>query len=166
MEWLIRQLRQGANPRTYVLVGLLAAVLVWIHSVDERQKELRGRAQAASAPAAAVAAVPAPGARRAAFEAVGPGWGRDPFERRFSAAGDEGTARAAQRTPGRSAGSTGLYLQGVMSGPLGRTALINGTVCREGERLGTREVLQIGRRSVLLLDQGTVVTLYLQGEGR
>ena len=53
-----------------------------------------------------------------------------------------------------------------MSGPLGRSALINGSVVREGERIGTREVLQIGRRSVLLLDNGNVVTLTLQGEGR
>jgi hypothetical protein len=39
-------------------------------------------------------------------------------------------------------------------------------VVREGERIGTREVLQIGRRSVVLLDNGTVVTISLQGEGR
>jgi hypothetical protein len=52
-----------------------------------------------------------------------------------------------------------------MNGPAGRTALINGEVYREGERVGSREVLQIGARSVLLLDKGTVTTLTLKGDG-
>ena len=52
-----------------------------------------------------------------------------------------------------------------MNSPAGRTALINGEVYREGERIGAREVLQIGTRSVLLLDNGTVTTLTLRGDG-
>jgi hypothetical protein len=56
-------------------------------------------------------------------------------------------------------------LQGVMNGPMGRTALVNGEVVREGDRFAGREVLQIGARSVLILDHGTVVTLTLKGDG-
>lgn len=168
MEWFLAQLRKGLNPRTYVLLGLLVAVLLWIQALDARQKALRAKAAAGPAPPAAVPAVAASATPRANPEAVRPGWGADPFARRFSAAGDRVTARAPRR--GQSAASraraTGLYLQGVMSGPLGRTALINGSVVREGERIGGREVLQIGRRSVVLLENGTVVTLTLQGEGR
>jgi hypothetical protein len=52
-----------------------------------------------------------------------------------------------------------------MEGPMGRTALINGDIYREGQRIGTREVLQIGRRAVMLLDHGTVTTLMLKGDG-
>lgn len=168
MNWILRQLRKGLNPRTYVLLGLLLAVLLWIQALDARQNALRAKVGAGGAPAAAIAAVPATAARRAKVEAVSPGWGENPFARRFSAADDGGTARAASRTrsAGRSARATGLYLQGVMSGPLGRSALINGNVVHEGERVGGREVLQIGRRSVVLLENGTVVTLNLQGEGR
>jgi hypothetical protein len=168
VDWVLRQLKKGMNPRTFILLGLLVAVLIWIQSLEARQKALRASGDAAAVPAAAVAAAPAARARRAAPDAVNPGWGEDPFARRFSAAGDEGTARAVQRTRGEGspARPTGLYLQGVMTGPLGRTALINGNVVREGERIGTREVLQIGRRSVVLLDNGTVVTISLQGEGR
>jgi hypothetical protein len=168
VDWLLRQVRKGLNPRTYVLLGLLLAVLLWIHALDARQKGLRAKAAAAPAPPPAVPAVAASAAPRANPEAVSPGWGADPFARRFSAAGDRGSARAPQRAQSAAARAraTGLYLQGVMSGPLGRTALINGSVVREGERIGGREVLQIGRRSVVLLENGTVVTLNLQGEGR
>ena len=163
MDWLRHQLRRGMNIRTYVLVGVLLAVLFWIQSLDSKQKTIRAKARGAVP--APVPAVPASSARRAVTASVSPGWGLDPFARRFSAAG-EATARAAPRGPsqGGAPRASGLHLQGVMSGPLGRTALINGSTYREGERIGTREVLQIGRRSVMLLDQGTVTTLYLQGD--
>jgi hypothetical protein len=91
-----------------------------------------------------------------------PGWGRDPFERRFGA---ENARGPAPRTRRAAPADPGLWLQGVMNGPAGRTALINGEVYREGERVGSREVLQIGARSVLLLDKGTVTTLTLKGDG-
>ena len=52
-----------------------------------------------------------------------------------------------------------------MYGPLGRTALINGDIYREGQHVGTREVIQIGQRSVILMDQGILTTLTLKGEG-
>jgi len=155
------------RPGTLILLGILVAAFLWTRSRGERRVAPPAPAGAGAAPAAAVAAPPA-AERRAEPEAVGPGWGEDPFARRFSAAGEEGTPRADRRVQagGTPAKVTGLYLQGVMSGPLGRTALINGNVVREGERIGNREVLQIGRRSVVLLENGNVVTLSLQGEGR
>src|SRR3990170_424909 len=108
MDWLRRQLRKGMNVRTYVLVGVLAGILIWMQSLDAKQKAIRTRAYAASPaaglPAAALPAVP--GARRAMLAAVSSGWGGDPFAQRFSAAGDEGTARAAQRVPARGGGET------------------------------------------------------------
>lgn len=165
MDWLRGQLKRGMNPRTYVLVAFLVATLFWIQSLDERERALRAKASAAGgSPAPAVAVNPA--LKEGSSTPTDSGWGRDPFASRFGAlpAGASGSARSSQH--GRPAPqATGLYLQGVMNGPAGRTALINGEVYREGERIGAREVLQIGTRSVLLLDNGTVTTLTLRGDG-
>jgi len=166
MDWLREQVKRGMNPRSYVLVVFLVATLLWIHSLDEKQRALRAKAVAAGSPAPAPATAIAGGEKHGPSTPTEAGWGRDPFANRFgtapAAAG--GAARSAQR--GRAApAAPGLYLQGVMNGPAGRTALINGEVYREGERIGAREVLQIGTRSVLLLDNGTVTTLTLRGDG-
>lgn len=166
MDWLREQVKRGMNPRTYVLVAFLVATLVWIHSLDERQRALRAKAGASgSQPSPAVAAAVAAG-KRGPSTPTDSGWGRDPFANRFGLVpADLGrAARPSQRGRAPQA-ATGLYLQGVMNGPAGRTALINGDVYREGERIGSREVLQIGTRSVLLLDNGTVTTLTLRGDG-
>ena len=165
MEWLREQVKRGMNPRTYILVTLLLAALAWIHSMDERQRALRAKASAAGSTAPVPAVAVAAGAKHGPSTPTEAGWGRDPFANRFGVVpGSAGTARPAQRgRPGPA--PTGLYLQGVMNGPAGRTALINGDVYREGERIGSREVLQIGTRSVLLLDNGTVTTLTLRGDG-
>jgi len=58
-----------------------------------------------------------------------------------------------------------MFLQGIMVGAMGRTALINGEVCREGDRVGSYEVLSIGKRSVMLMKGGSVTTLTIQGDG-
>ena len=53
-----------------------------------------------------------------------------------------------------------------MDGPMGRTALINGDIYREGQRIGSREVIQIGKKAVMILDRkGAVTTLTLKGDG-
>jgi hypothetical protein len=166
MDWFRDQMKKGMNPRTYVLVAFLVAVLVWIQSIDVKQKSLRARnAAVGSAPAAAA---PAPADRRGSevlLASTPAGWGRDPFERRVGDSGEEpGRGRVAPRG-GTAPAATGLYLQGIMNGPMGRTALINGEIYREGQRIGAREVIQIGRRSVMILNQGTVTTLTLKGEG-
>ena len=167
MDWLREQVKRGMNPRTYLLVAFLVGTLAWIHSMDERQRALRAKPNASGSqpPAPAVAAASAVG-KRGPSTPTDSGWGRDPFANRFGlAAADLGrAARPSQRGKAPQA-ATGLYLQGVMNGPAGRTALINGNVYREGERIGSREVLQIGTRSVLLLDNGTVTTLTLRGDG-
>ncbi len=167
MDWFRDQMKKGMNPRTYLLVGVLLAVLVWIHSLDVKQRALRARA---GVPASSALAAPAP-ARAVGTLASAPeqgtpaGWGSDPFERRVLDAGETaGKARPAPRPQGAPARS-GLFLQGIMNGPLGPTALINGDIVREGQRIGSREVIQIGRRSVLILDHGTVLTLTLKGDG-
>jgi hypothetical protein len=166
MDWLREQVKRGMNPRTYVLVAFLVATLAWIHSLDEKQRALRARATAAGSPAPAPATAIAAGEKHGPSTPTAAGWGRDPFANRFGTvpAGAGGAARSAQRGYTAPA-APGLYLQGVMNGPAGRTALINGEVYREGERIGSREVLQIGTRSVLLLDNGTVTTLTLRGDG-
>ncbi len=161
MNWLREQAKQGMNPRTYVLVGLLVASLIYVQSLDGQQKQARARARAAAAaPAAAVAAAPVP--KPGPSTPTEPGWGRDPFNRLF---GMGGPAPALSRSHTTGTAEPALWLQGVMNGPAGRTALINGEVYREGERVGSREVLQIGARSVLLLEKGTVTTLTLKGDG-
>ncbi len=164
MDWWRDQIRRGMNPRAYALVGLLVLMLLWIQSLDGRAKALRAQGRAPASERAVPALAPAE--RRALLAGLASGWGSDPFSRRFPATGDEGPARAPLRAAGTPAPrSTGLYLQGVTSGPLGRTALINGNAYREGEKIGGLEVLQIGRRSVMLLDHGTVTTLHLKGDG-
>ena len=165
MEWLTEQVKRGMNGRTYVLVAFLLATLVWIHSLDERQRALRAKARAAGSGVPVPAVAVASGTKRGDSTPTEAGWGRDPFANRFGTTpAGAGVARPSQR--GRTApAATGLYLQGVMNGPAGRTALINGDVYREGERIGSREVIQIGTRSVLLLDNGTVTTLTLRGDG-
>lgn len=161
MSWLKEQAKQGMNARTYVLVGLLVATLLYVQSLDEQQKRARLRAQAAGGtPPPATLATPA--VKPGASTPTAPGWGSDPFRRRFGPGQAEAAAPARSTPP---AANTGLYLQGVMNGPAGRTALINGDVYREGERVGSREILQIGARSVMLLDKGTVTTLTLKGDG-
>src|SRR5690349_2429054 len=157
MQWLEKQIREGMNTRTYVLVGALLAVLLWIHSVDEKTRSLRARAAtagAAGAPAPAVLA--AASGRSGAVTPTPPGWGSDPFDRRYGL-GTEPSTEPAGTAGGAATGGSGLYLQGVMNGPRGRIALVNGDVVREGDRIAGKEVLQIGARSVLVLDHGTVV---------
>jgi len=166
MNWFRDQMKKGLNVRTYALLGFLVAMLIWIHSLDQKRKALR-----AAMPVVAVAAAPAAptparladhGGARASMTPEG--WGSDPFERRVFQ-GKE--SAAAMRPVAHSAASqpTDLYLQGIMEGPLGRTALINGEIYREGQHIGTREVIQIGRKAVMILDKGNVTTLTLKGDG-
>jgi hypothetical protein len=165
MQWLEKQIREGMNTRTYLLVGTLVAVLLWIHSLDEKTRAIRARAADADgggAPAPAALAV-APD-RGMPATPTPPGWGDDPFDRRFRL-GRETAVEPTGVARGAATRGSGLYLQGVMNGPRGRTALINGDVVREGDRIAGKEVLQIGARSVLVLDHGTVITLSLKGEG-
>jgi hypothetical protein len=160
MNWVIEQAKRGMNARTYVLLALLVVTLVYVQSLDEQQKRARARARLAGGPPPALA-VPAVAPKLGISTPTEPGWGRDPFERRFEPqAGGQVPAARRQAAPA----NPGIWLQGVMNGPSGRTALINGEVYREGERVGNREVLQIGARSVLLMDKGTVTTLTLKGE--
>lgn len=165
MSWLGEQAKQGMNPRTYVLLGLLVAALVYVQSLGDREKRARlGAGGAGSSAAPPPAQLAASAATRGTSTPTEPGWGSDPFRRRF---GPEG---AVEKRPGTAGGAEpaaagpGLYLQGVMNGPAGRTALINGEVYREGERVGSREIVQIGARTVMLLDKGTVTTLTLKGD--
>lgn len=163
MDWLRDQAKRGMNPRTFLLLGILVATLLWIQSLDSRTAALRKRARAATAEAPAV---PAPAAvaetgKRGPSTPTAEGWGRDPFARRFGTGGDEAPAPRRARTPA----GPGLVLEGVMHGPAGRTALINGRIVREGDRIGSREVLQIGSRSVILMEGGAVTTLTLKGDG-
>jgi len=165
MEWIRDQLKSALHPRTFVLLGLLVVALVWIRSLDVKQKTTRAGAAAAvpaPPPPATIVPVKSPGA---AVAATPEGWGSDPFARRSADAGEAaGSGRAVRRGEG-TAPPPGLYLQGIMVGPLGKTALINGEVIREGQRVGSREVIQIGQRSVMILDNGVVRTLTLKGAG-
>lgn len=167
MDWFRDQMKKGMNPRTYVLVGFLVMVLVWIQSLDQKRREIRARTPAVTLAPAPAAPMPAKIAARddARASATPAGWGQDPFERRvFGGKEPEGAVRPVIRTSGAPVPS-GLYLQGIMDGPAGRTALINGEIVREGQRIGTREVIQIGRKAVMILDKGNVTTLTLKGDG-
>ena len=165
MDW-IRVGKSGrVSPRTYVLVGALVLTLFLIHSMDEKQKAARARAKAAAT--SPMPAVPAlAGRNRDALPAeAAAGWGRDPFSRTFLDAGDDLPAGRKGIGSRPAPAAKGLFLQGIMVGAMGRTALINGDVCREGDRVGTYEVLSIGKRSVMLMKNGTVTTLTIRGDG-
>jgi hypothetical protein len=167
MDWFRDQMKKGMNPRTYVLVGFLVIVLVWIQSLDQKRRAIRARTPAVTLAPAPAAPMPAKIAAHddARASATPPGWGQDPFERRvFGGKEPEGEVRPVNRASGAPA-TSGLYLQGIMDGPAGRTALINGEIVREGQRIGTREVIQIGRKAVMILDKGNVTTLTLKGDG-
>jgi hypothetical protein len=167
MDWFRDQVKKGLNVRTYALLGFLAAMMIWIHSIDRKRKAIRAQTAivtvAPAVPPPARARLAERGAAQASLTPAG--WGSDPFERRVFD-GKEPAAALSQAV--RSAATplpTGLYLQGIMEGPMGRTALINGEIYREGQRVGTREVIQIGRKAVMLLDKGNVTTLTLKGDG-
>src|SRR5258706_4563602 len=167
MDWFRDQMKKGLNVRTYVLVGFLVLVLVWIRSLDQKRKEIRAKMPAVTIAQAPALALPAKADEKNEMRASATptGWGMDPFERRvFDGKESAGAARPIAHTA-EAAASTGLYLQGIMDGPMGRTALINGEIYREGQRIGTREVIQIGRRAVMIRDKGNVTTLTLKGDG-
>lgn len=164
MDWIKGKKRGRVSVRTYVLVAALVATLFAVHSMDEKEKAARARAtEAGSNPLAPAAATLASRNREPMAADAVAGWGRDPFARSFHDRGDDdGVVR-----PGSGANPpvVGLYLQGVMVGATGRTALINGEVCREGDRVGLYEVLSIGKRSAMLIRNGSVTTLTLKGDG-
>ena len=164
MDWIRGGKSGRVSARTYVLVALLVVTILGIRSMDEKQKAARARAKAAAtSPTPAVAAVASRNRDALPSEAAA-GWGRDPFSRTFLDAGDG--IPIGRRTGVRAAPAAGgLYLQGIMVGAMGRTALINGDVCREGDRVGAYEVLTIGKRSVVLMKNGSVTTLTIQGDG-
>jgi len=164
MDWLSAKQGGGIGARTYVLAGLLLVTLLGVHSLDEQQKAARARARAAGA-VAPPPAVLAARSRDAYQDDIPAGWGRDPFGRTAQDAGDDDPISRSTPSMRPTSGGSGLYLQGIMVGPTGRTALINGDVVREGERVGPYEVLSIGKRTVMLIQNGNVTTLALKGDG-
>jgi hypothetical protein len=167
MDWFRDQMKKGMNPRTYVLVGFLVAMLLWVHSIDQKKQAIRAKAAAVSIAPAPAAPTPARLAEHggAGASMTPEGWGSDPFERRVFQGKESASAMRPVARTGEAPPPTDLYLQGIMEGPMGRTALINGDIVREGQRIGTREVIQIGRKAVMLLDKGNVMTLTLKGDG-
>lgn len=79
------KLRQGMNPRTYVLVGILVVTLVWVHSLGGRPKPAGApvRAKGAGAPPATAAPAAPAGDKTGPSTPTPEGWGRDPFDPSF-----------------------------------------------------------------------------------
>ena len=50
MQWLRKQIREGMNTRTYALVGVLLAMLLWIYSLDDRTRDVGGDRNARDSP--------------------------------------------------------------------------------------------------------------------
>ena|SRR5690242_4089700 len=166
MTWFRDQMKKGMNFRTYALLAFLVVMLFWIHSLDAKRRAIRAAMPVLAVAPPAVPALAKPADHGAARASMTPaGWGSDPFERRVFDGKESAAAMKPVGRPAASAQPADLYLQGIMEGPMGRTALINGEIYREGQRVGTREVIQIGRKAVMLLDKGNVMTLTLKGDG-
>ncbi len=166
MDWFRDQVKKGLNVRTYVLLGFLVVMLFWIHSLDQKRKALHAQTAVVAVAPAPLPAPARPAEHGGAHASMTPaGWGSDPFERRVFEGRESAAAMRPVAPSGGAALPTGLYLQGIMEGPMGRTALINGEIYREGQRIGTREVIQIGRKAVMILDKGNVTTITLKGDG-
>jgi hypothetical protein len=84
MNGWLDALRRGMNPRTYALLAALVVTLLWIQSLDTKQRAMRERAAAARDHASVATAAPAPGpAADRSKDGGAEEWGRDPFEPRF-----------------------------------------------------------------------------------
>jgi Type II secretion system protein C len=154
--------KPGMSPTTIAMLAILAGVLMWTWWLDAQQKTRR----AARAVPAVVTTLPTV-ARIAEPQrmASDTGWGRDPFERRVQETGDREPA-VAPPAPAPAAGppaaaTLAVRLDGIMEGPRGRIALINGEGYRAGGRVGSWEVVQIERDRVVLRFGGTLKTLTL-----
>lgn len=165
MRWLQGQTGNPIGWSTYVLIAVLVVTLWGAYAIEMKDRAARARARAtggAGSPAPAGAALVAGGRASLPAEAT-TGWGRDPFRKSFSDGGDEGVAAPVWRSGRPSSSGSGLFLQGVMVGPTGRTALINGQIVREGDRVGSYSILSIGHRSVVLMQNGSATTLTIRG---
>jgi hypothetical protein len=79
----------------------------------------------------------------------GPGWGRDPFTRPF-----EGKNTLLQPVSGLVDHIRGLRLTGIIYGKGDRIAIIGGEAYREGSMVGDRRLVDVKKRSVVLMGGG------------
>jgi hypothetical protein len=155
------------NRGSWMLLGVLALVLLWTHSMDSKVKQMRARAAAASAaqaaagaPAALPAAPPAGTPHQVAMASVRVApWGEDPFWKSDRATAPHSARRATAWKPT----GAGLRLKGILwSGTeAGSSAQICDEVVRVGGTAYRWKVLRITPNSVTLEDRGTVLTLKL-----
>jgi hypothetical protein len=84
MEWIAAGARKSGNPRTFVLLGVLALALAWAVSEKGRPRQQAPgmAATAAITPTSAPLAEPTPA-----------GWGRDPFDPRVVSQDVNGNGR-------------------------------------------------------------------------
>lgn len=62
-------------------------------------------------------------------------------------------------------GTDGLRVEGIIIDPLkGSLVVINGTVLKEGDSMGTYKVAKIQKKSVLLINHGETIALHLESE--
>ena len=153
----------GSGGRVYLLLAALLGVLLWTRSLDVKARALKsGRRLAPVATTLLSAPAQLAVEGMSAGAALDSGWGRDPFERRVAEVGDQERSGSPPGA-GPAAAPAALRLEGIMVGPQGRAAVINGEIYREGERVGSCEVIQIGRNRVVLSDHGITRTLELAG---
>jgi hypothetical protein len=79
----------------------------------------------------------------------GPGWGRDPFTRPF-----EGKNTLLQPVSGLADRIRGFRLTGIIYGKGDRIAIIGGEAYREGSMVGDRRLVDVKKRSVVLMNAG------------
>ena len=155
----------GVSARVYLLLAAFIGVLLWSRWLDVKGRAIRARVRTVPVVTALLPASARPAVAEGMEASAVPdtGWGRDPFERRVAEDGEEERSTTPRPAGPIAVQPPALSLEGIMAGPRGRTAIINGEVYREGDHVGSCEVLQIGRDKVLLRDHGSVRTLGLAG---
>ena len=162
------------SKSTYLAGGVLVLALLVIGGMDLQIKKSKARARSLGGAAPAVP--------EAAAQDVGPAvnrgnlgwartdgrleWGADPFGNRFHISlpqADDAPGADEEEVEGTPAVPS---LQGIITGPGGKMALINGELMRVGDRLNEIRLLHIGEDYVAVSQSGRSMTLTMDPQQR
>jgi hypothetical protein len=164
---------------TYGAVGVLVLVLLVIGGMDLQIKKSKARARSLVAAAPVAPAVPGVVAQNAnaavsqsslGWESMNGGleWGADPFTGKFRILVPQSEGETASDEEGPEVTVTAPRLEGIVRGPNGNMALVNGQLMRVGSTMNCIRLIHIGQDHVILSQGGRQMRLTmcpLQGRG-